>query len=390
MHENNINNEFQSNMKRRTCIRLIGGGLLVSSGAISGCYNSHILKNEIQKSNDMLDADPRYRWLNDAARAPSAHNMQPWAVDLHESPDVILLFADQKRFLINIDPENRQSMISLGAFLELICISAQSDNYNSHVVLFPQGDSLTLPVAKIKFTLNKQQKKKDDLYPYINKRHTNRGVYRPIPSLTNEHLSVLKNMVCDKSILINGTIQPELISSISDLAKKSWFAELNNQTLMLETLKVTRVGKSEITSFRDGIAVQGVLPELAASIGLFPRNQAPKKKSMAMKKMQTLGENQAESATGWIWLTSKSNTYSQQINAGRTFMRLHLLATQYEIALHPMSQALEPYAPYYEMLYQTLGIQNKEHTIQMLARLGYATPESPSIRRHVHSFIKDQ
>jgi hypothetical protein len=174
------------------------------------------------------------------------------------------------------------------------------------------------------------------------------------------------------------------------LAIEAWLAELQHQGIMQEMLNVTRIGSNEIERYRDGIAIQGFLPELAAALGMFPRDHVPASDSAMMDSMRKMGRKQADSAAGWVWIVTPGNTRTQQLAAGRSFVRLHLRATQLGLALQPMSQLLE-YSPamveLQRSLYRTLDVSSDKATIQMLARVGYADSVPPTPRRDISEFL---
>jgi hypothetical protein len=61
-----------------------------------------------------------------AARAPSAHNTQPWRVDVHARGDEearLSVRADLSRWLRHGDPSRRDLHLSLGAFIEALRVS---------------------------------------------------------------------------------------------------------------------------------------------------------------------------------------------------------------------------------------------------------------------------
>jgi nitroreductase len=185
-------------------------------------------------------------------------------------------------------------------------------------------------------------------------------------------------------------VQTGKISEISAQVAEAWRIDLQQPEIMLEMLKVTRIGRREIEHYRDGIAIQGFLPELAERLGMFPRDRVPEQNSAMMKSMREMGEQQASSAAGWVWLVTTGNSRSQQIAAGRAFVRLHLRATQLGIALQPMSQALEDYPAMIESqqkLYQVLTVTPEKETVQMLARIGYADPAPLSPRRNLPDLV---
>jgi hypothetical protein len=100
---------------------------------------------------------------------------------------------------------------------------------------------------------------------------------------------------------------------------------------------------------------------------------------------------------GFIWLTSPGNSRSQQIEAGRAYVRLQLKATELGVGVHPMSQALQEFAemkPHYEKVHQLIlgkGAPNTaaDTTVQMFCRLGYsASPSLATPRRALERFVQ--
>lgn len=387
-----INHAKPAQPERRECIRLLGGGVILMATMLSGCQAVVAEAPMTDVQHTQAGRDPRYRWLAQAALAPSAHNMQPWLVDLGGGAEVITLYADQQRLLPVVDASARQTMVSLGAFLELLCLSAQADGYDCAIALFPQGEAITAPVARVQVSPAVAQTAPDELFAYVRQRYSNRQVFTVGQIPAPADMTALLSAATCHGMAGQGSTQPEQVARLSQLAAAAWRAELAADEVMLETLHVTRVGRREIEQHRDGIAVQGFWPELASTLGMFPRDRVPAADSAAMKKMRSMGEAQAASAAGWVWLTSPGNSRAQQVAAGRAFVRLHLAATQRGIALHPMSQALENYAQmaeWYQSLYQQLGVDPQQHTVQMLARIGYAAPGSASLRRWVDDFVKE-
>jgi hypothetical protein len=61
--------------------------------------------------------------LSHAALAPSGHNAQPWTVQVLERGHWIV-GTDKRRWLPAVDPNNRETTLSIGAFLENLIIAA--------------------------------------------------------------------------------------------------------------------------------------------------------------------------------------------------------------------------------------------------------------------------
>jgi hypothetical protein len=99
-----------------------------------------------------------------------------------------------------------------------------------------------------------------------------------------------------------------------------------------------------------------------------------------------------ETGSGYFWVASSGNSRSQQIAAGRAYVRAHLQATAAGVDMHPLSQALQEFVevkPQYDALHRLLGFDSAANTVQMLARVGYGTTAvGPSPRRELGQLIR--
>ena len=152
-------------MQRRRFIRLVGGGAVsaaavVSSAGMAGCSSSMpaeaIEAWQGPASALAADGDMRRWLLSYAILAPHSHNLQSWIADLG-TPGEISLYCDLHRLLPQTDPLSRQIMMSHGAFLELLDLSARERGLRAEISLFPQGsfgpEKLdTRPVAQVRLT----------------------------------------------------------------------------------------------------------------------------------------------------------------------------------------------------------------------------------------------
>lgn len=73
-----------------------------------------------------------------AVRAPSSHNTQPWLFRL--GADRIELHADRSRALRVNDPDDRELVISCGAALFNLLISAAHHGWSAQPHVLPSGD----------------------------------------------------------------------------------------------------------------------------------------------------------------------------------------------------------------------------------------------------------
>ena len=174
-------------MRRRTFIRLAGGGIVLAAGAaLGGCSRAYPPEAIAAWNGPGSEADVR-RWiLGYAILAPHSHNLQSWIADLR-TPGEITLTCDPTRLLPETDPFSRQIMMSHGTFLELLDIAARERGLRAEIELFPQGEFGPeridgRPVARIRLVPDAGVAK-DPLFAQILARRTNREAYdlaRPV------------------------------------------------------------------------------------------------------------------------------------------------------------------------------------------------------------------
>ena len=377
-------------MDRRDFIRVTEGGLVFAATAgLAGCTPQMPAAAIEAWKGPGPETDPR-RWaLGYAILAPHSHNLQSWLVDL-KTPGEIVLRCDLTRLLPETDPFSRQIMMSHGTFLELLAIAARERGLRSEIELFPEGafgpDKLdTRPVARIRL-IPDPALPKDPLFAQILHRHTNRSLYdlqRPVPA---EAWKAMADAVQPNPLRFGfvGTDRPELLLQHRAIAAEAWRIELTTPRTVLESLRVLRVGASEIEQHRDGLSLLDPVAVLAARVGLFDRSKAPAPDSYATSsQIEDFGRKLA-STPGFLWMVTEGNERATQVNAGRAYVRVQLAATAHGLGVQPLQQALQEYpeqAKPYADIRRLLDAPQPPRTVQMWARVGYAPPVPPAPRR---------
>jgi len=383
-------------MDRRHFLRMAGGGAIAAATAttVSGC-SSALPPEAIAAWQGPGDEPDVRRWiLAHAILAPHSHNLQSWLVDL-SAPDEITLFIDRSRLLPETDPFSRQMMMSQGTFLELLDLAAKQKGLRADVALFPQGVFAPTtvdarPTARIRLVPDAEVKP-DALWSHIFLRRTNREAYEARDPAADA-LQAITASTAGQAVRTGfvGRSQPELLQQHRRIAMEAWRIELVTPRTVMESIKVLRVGPTEIARHRDGISLNDPMVRALAAVGLFDRSKAPTPDDTSTTtQIQDFNANMA-ATPAFFWMVTEGNDRATQINAGRAYVRAQLAATAVGLSMQPLSQALQEYpeqaGPYAE-IHQLLGAPAPRFTVQMWTRLGYAPVIEPSPRRGLDAHI---
>lgn len=395
-------------MDRRHFIRLVGGGSVLAATAItqSGCgqLSSSFPATAVEAWQGPLasEPDPRRRALAYAITAPNPHNLQPWLADLRE-PNAITVYTDRERVLPETDPFGRQILIGHGAFIELLVIALANQGLAAQVALWPQGElPATLqawdrrPVARITLTPQAPGGTPDPLFKQILNRHTPKTDFDPARTVSAAALQTLVSSVGNSGLRVAGTVDEARLQPLRELCWQSGKVELLTPRTMMESIKLVRVGPAEILQHRDGISINSHFVRAITAVGMFDRSAPPAEGTAGYKNAMARFEGHSRTAMGFVWLSTPGNSRSQQIEAGRAYVRLQLKATEIGLGVHPMSQALQEFAemkPFYDKAHQLLlgkpaPSGPNDDTVQMFSRLGYTAAPAPATpRRPLDKFV---
>jgi len=327
---------------------------------------------------EKLDPDG-YKILYYASLAPSGHNSQPWLIKINSKLDWVV-GSDANRFLKIVDDSNRETLLSLGAFVENLVQAAgvfgyavetkviAEDRFDSDVVKInlSKSKALDIPLQRmvsrrtVKSHLQSKELRPSDVNAFSKSVD---GHLFYFPSGT-EHANFM-----NKEAVENYIIQSENKKAIEELA--SWI----------------RLKDAEAKKFRDGLTVDGM--EITGLAGWYVRHFMDNKDVMTKafndKGIQKTKEQVKEGA-GWLVITSDGNTVKDLIETGRRFQRMALTARDKMIGIHPMTQALEE-----KHGQKNIKENHEPHVIpQFMLRVGYLNkyPDPVSLRRPVEWFVR--
>ena len=381
---------------RRKFMKILGGGTILAAVGAGGFSLTRTPTKALApwnaEQNLNVYQDARHYVLAHAVLAPNPHNRQPWLVELQEA-DKMTLYCDLDRRLPVTDPYDRQITVGLGCFLELANIAANQIGYRLDVTYFPQGESVPRldekPVAELSLVKD-ESIKPDLLFRSIFERRSNKEPFdtqRPVSSFDAAAITG----AATSGVETGFELDEMQIAEFRELTRNAIETELRTPPAYKESVDLFRIGKAEVEANPDGIDLSGMFFEVMKLAGQMNKETLLDPDGFAFAQGLEIVRPQMETAMGYVRIVTKDNSRVDQINAGRSYIRMNLKATETGISMQPLSQALQEYpevAPYYNKIRKMLGLQGSE-TLQMFARIGYGEKLPPSPRWDYRTRIRN-
>ncbi|WP_353485044.1 nitroreductase [Haliscomenobacter sp.] len=370
-------------MNRKKFLGVAGGAVLVVAG---GYYlqsdKSNFVRADLEGSfpeKIPLTADER-NILFLASLAPSGHNTQPWFVQYIE-PYHWIIGNDKSKWLPGVDPTQRETMLSIGAFTQNLEYAASNLGYQSQFTILANNNQdeqvLSVKLTKAsntpKYNIEKIKQRRTIRSNYLSEvlkkedfdelMAGERDVFHWLPNTSKEH-----------QYLNEQTIEANRIQSYRDAAQS-------------ELADWIRFSSKDAAKHGDGLTTASM--EIKGVPAWVLRNFYGKsnvmKKNFREQSIDTVHKQVSQSA-GWLLITSKDNAVATLIDTGRRLQKLWLNIREKGIAIHPMTQILEETTTNAE-LNSAIGIKDP---IQFILRTGYVKtyPQPVSLRRSVDGFVR--
>ncbi len=297
--------------------------------------------------------------------APSSHNAQMWQIEqLNDSTVKISL--QNERLLPFVDPKNREAWISIGAFVENCVLAAIDFSYETKIKLEKQSIIICFKRTKnnIKQTKNLEliQNRQTIRYPFL--------------QLNLDKFII--NKLCGLSPNIKYfTKDSKEGQLIANQAYEAYKTQMCNAEKLKELANWMTFSRKE-----EQIKQTGITPYALGITGLKRNifNLIFSQKSISGNIFQKgsikSAKKQIEYCSGFFIITSEANNIPCWMNTGRILERFWITCTELQIAVHPMSQAIEE-KKHYTYLKQSLNIKGE---IQMILRVG-RVEKTPKIKR---------
>ncbi|MDD9302812.1 MAG: nitroreductase [Desulfobacter sp.] len=316
--------------------------------------------------------------LYHASLAPSGHNSQPWCVRIND-PREWVVGADQKRGLKVVDPENREMLLSIGAFLENLVQAAKSYGYDPRVKVIGRSrfDQDLARVRLLAIVPNQASLSR------ITLRRTVKSNLKP-GEIGSADIKAFNKAVGDGFYYFPRNSGHGRL--MAESAVENFKRQFENKAAMEEAAFWTRLSDRDAKKFRDGLTTDGM--EINGVIGwgvrTFMKSRDVTGETWRKKAVEKVAA-QAGQGGGWVVITSRGNSVADLIDTGRRFQRMALLARERNIGIHPMTQSLEE--PHGQKTIQ----ENHDASMvpQFMLRVGYLDqyPDPVSLRRPVHWFL---
>ncbi|WP_198370376.1 Acg family FMN-binding oxidoreductase [Roseomonas rosulenta] len=334
--------------------------------------------------------DPRLRALAFAILAPNPHNLQPWLVELTATNEMTV-FCDLARRLPATDPFDRQITIGLGAFLELLRMAAAENGFAVRTETFPDGTPGrrldARPIALLHFDPVAGMVG-DPLFRHVLARRTNRALY-DMSRLPEPNTLATLTSAAVPGAHVGTTTAPELTAALRDHVWRAFRTEALTHEPHMESVNVMRMGRAAVIANPDGISLDAAELEPLVAQGILTHAAMASRDSPVFRQFLALYEAPVLATPAFLWLVTPDNSRAEQLRAGADWLRLNLQAAGLGLGLHPQSATLQEYPEMDGLLrdvHDLLDIHRGR--IQMLARLGYASPVPPSPRWAADTRIK--
>jgi hypothetical protein len=274
----------------------------------------------------------------------------------------LMIGTDMTRWLPVVDPENREMLLSIGAFLENLMVAANVNGYEVEVEVVAKTlkdkDIVDIKLHKGNYFKNFDIKK-------IELRRTVRNNFlkddlssedvRLFTGKDSEDFIYYARQSKEGNYLAEGTLmanqsQTYRNSAQEELAK--WIRWSNDEIrhygngLTAETMEIDGMARWYVKNFYSSQSVLGV--------GF---------REATIKRIQ----EQVIAGSGWLLITSRDSSIPELIDAGRRLQQIWLEVREKNIAIHPMNQMLEEV----EIRHEMGSVLDITKPIQILLRVGY-------------------
>jgi Nitroreductase family len=313
--------------------------------------------------------------VEQALRAPSVHNTQPWRWRLLTNG--VELHADRGRHLAATDPDGRDLVLSCGAALHHLRVALAVRGLSTAVARVPDPEN-TDHLATVTLAAGPPDRADGVLFGEIDRRRTDRRrmSHRPVPA---EHLDELvaqaRRAGADLVPVTGSHLRGRLVAALADAAERQRWTPGYPAELQLWTRRTA--------GSHDGVGVASIAPP--PDVGVPLRAFSPH--GRLTQPRLAPGRGDGDDAATLVVVVTGNDRAADRLRAGEALSAVLLTATRLRLATTPLSQATEV-AEAREAVARVLGAAGEP---QILVRVGWPASTAEDLpvtpRRDLHSVL---
>lgn len=367
-------------MTRREFTKLASSAAIAAGASLPACGpTSTVLRPDTLLDHPLDGAPLRDALLAHAALAPSSHNTQPWRVHV-ESPTRWIVGPDPLRQLTAVDPEARELVLSVGAFLESLVTAANALGIATDVEVVGTARTGSGMMA-VNLTPSRPGNSAD--LERIRTRRTIRDGLRPDPIRSADVAALLATSGVHSVFFPSGSREARWLvdSELAAFTQQTWRDDAQK-----ELSRWFRFSEADVEKHRDGLTLASM--QVGGLAGWFAAHFMDAGSVMGKsfrEKGIASASRQVASCGGWLVVTAPDESVPALLDAGRRFARVAIGLRERKLAAPPMSQTMEE-EPWKRQLVKELGLPGIP---TFVLRVGYVDdyPDPVSPRRALPSFV---
>ena len=308
--------------------------------------------------------------VEQALRAPSVHNTQPWRWRV--GADSVELHADPDRHLPVTDPDRRDLLLSCGAVLHHLTVALAGAGVAAVVERLPDPEDST-HLATV--SVGRGPATGAELFPAIAQRRTERRrmSHRPVPG---ELVADLAAHAARAGAVLLPVTGPEARARLVEMFRRAGQLQRSAPGYPAEL----RLWTHRLPGARDGVPA-GAITRVRPGAGGAPPLRALPGGKLGQGAQQT-GHGGADDAEEYLVVATAGDTVLDRLRAGEATSAVLLAATLAGLATTPLSQATEVPAVRLALGSSVLRVPEQP---QLVLRVGlpatHADPLPPTPRR---------
>lgn len=286
--------------------------------------------------------------------AANIHNTQPWKFKINGN--ILEIHPEKEYMLLGTDPLRRCLYMSLGCCTRNIEIAAAHYGFKTKIEVCGEKKGASI---KLGFTKNTKKDKFAKLCTFIPLRYSNKFIYKKTPLKQSQLGHFLLTLDSAKIKLVNNRTIIDRLAVLQFGATR----KLMNGSFGRELSSWLRSNNTRAFDGMPGFVVGFSLPmsfigKLVLRFSTKPLELMAKKDKILLASTPVVGV-----------ITTKDDSVSSWIDAGRLFEHTALVATSLGLHIAPMHAISEDLL----LSKETLNITGEKDVLQMLCRIGYST-----------------